>query len=156
MIQNATRLRLFAACIYELLLLLALWMLGTWIFLSLFGDATHSNKRTFLQLFLWLITGAYFVWCWTKTGQTLATKTWKIKLVTQNFAKQDLTKQNLAKQNLASQQNVNLNMQQAMIRYALASASILACGLGFFWALVDKNSLFLHDRLLKTRFIRVV
>ena len=146
MIQNATRLRLFAACIYELLLLLALWMLCTWIFLSLFGDATSHYKRTFLQLFLWLITGAYFVWCWTKTGQTLAAKTWKIKLVTQNLANQDLT----------NQQNVNLNTQQAMIRYALASASIVACGLGFFWALVDKDGLFLHDRLLKTRFIRVL
>ena len=144
MIQNATRLKLFAACIYELLLLLALWMLCTWIFVRLFGDATHGNKRYFLQLFLWLVTGAYFVWCWTKTGQTLATKTWKIKLISQNLAKQDIT----------NQQNVNLNMQQAMIRYALASASVLACGLGFIWALVDKNGLFLHDRLLKTRFIR--
>ena len=138
--QNASRFRLFAACVYELLLLLALWMLCTWMFVSLFGDATSHYKRTFLQLFLWLVTGAYFVWCWTKTGQTLATKTWKIKLVTQN---------------LANQQNVNLNKRQAIIRYALASASILACGLGFIWALVDKDRLFLHDRLLKTRFIRL-
>ena len=140
MIQNTTRFRLFAACVYELLLLLALWMLCTWVFVGLFGDATSHYKRTFLQLFLWLVTGAYFVWCWTKTGQTLATKTWKIKLVTQN---------------LANQQNVNLNKRQAMIRYALASASILACGLGFIWALVDKDRLFLHDRLLKMRFISV-
>ena len=140
MTQNASRFRLFAACVYELLLLLALWMLCTWIFVSLFGDATSHYKRTFLQLFLWLVTGAYFVWCWTKTGQTLATKTWKIKLVTQN---------------LANQQNVNLNKRQAIIRYALASASILACGLGFIWALVDKDRLFLHDRLLKMRFISV-
>ena len=140
MTQNASRFRLFAACVYELLLLLALWMLCTWIFVSLFGDATSHYKRTFLQLFLWLVTGAYFVWCWTKTGQTLATKTWKINLVTQN---------------LANQQNVNLNKRQAMIRYALASASILACGLGFIWALVDKDRLFLHDRLLKMRFISV-
>lgn len=145
MIQKATRLRLFAACVYELLLLLALWMLCTWIFVSVFGDATSHYKRTFLQLFLWLVTGAYFVWCWTKTGQTLAAKTWKIKLVTQN----------LTNQNLATQQNINLNMRQAIIRYALASASILACGLGFIWVLVDKDSLFLHDRLLKTRFIRL-
>ena len=135
MIQNATRLKLFAACVYELLLLLALWMLFTWIFLSLFGDASSDYKRTFLQLFLWLVTGAYFVWCWTKTGQTLATKTWKIKLV--------------------NQQNSTLSIKQAMIRYALASTSVLACGLGFIWALVDKNGLFLHDRLLKTRFIRL-
>ena len=140
MTQNASRFRLFAVCVYELLLLLALWMLCTWIFVSLFGDATSHYKRTFLQLFLWLVTGAYFVWCWTKTGQTLATKTWKINLVTQN---------------LANQQNVNLNKRQAIIRYALASASILACGLGFIWALVDKDRLFLHDRLLKMRFISV-
>ena len=135
MIQNATRFRLFAACVYELLLLLALWMLCTWVFVSLFGDATSHYKRTFLQLFLWLVTGAYFVGCWTKTGQTLATKTWKIKLV--------------------NQQNINLNKRQATIRYALASASILACGLGFIWALVDKDRLFLHDRLLKMHFISV-
>ena len=133
--QNATRFRLFAACVYELLLLLALWMLCTWMFVSLFGDATSHYKRSFLQLFLWLVTGAYFVWCWTKTGQTLATKTWKIKLV--------------------NQQNSTLSIKQAMIRYALASTSVLACGLGFIWALVDKNGLFLHDRLLKTRFIRL-
>ena len=137
--QNATRFRLFAACVYELLLLLALWMLCTWMFVGLFGDATSHYKRTFLQLFLWLVTGAYFVWCWTKTGQTLATKTWKIKLVSQDFA---------------HQQNSTLSTKQAIIRYALASASILACGLGFIWALVDKDRLFLHDRLLKTRFIR--
>lgn len=133
--QNATHFRLFAACVYELLLLVAIWMLSTWMFVGLFGDATGHYKRTFLQLFLWLVTGAYFVWCWTKTGQTLATKTWKIKLV--------------------NQQNVNLNKQQAIIRYALASASIVACGLGFIWALVDKDRLFLHDRLLKMRFISV-
>ena len=102
---------------------------------SLFGDATSHYKRTFLQLFLWLVTGAYFVWCWTKTGQTLATKTWKIKLV--------------------NQQNINLNKRQATIRYTLASTSILACGLGFIWALVDKDRLFLHDRLLKMHFISV-
>ena len=138
--QNATRFRLFAACVYELLLLLALWMLCTWMFVSLFGDATDHYKRTFLQLFLWLVTGAYFVWCWTKTGQTLATKTWKIKLVSQDFARQ---------------QNSTLSTKQAIIRYALASASILACGLGFIWALVDKDRLFLHDRLLKMRFISV-
>jgi uncharacterized RDD family membrane protein YckC len=135
MTNNATRFRLFAACVYELLLLIALWMLCTWIFVSLFGDATSNYKRYFLQLFLWLVTGAYFVWCWVKTGQTLATKTWKIKLI--------------------SQQNECLNIPQAIIRYALASASMLACGLGFIWVLVDKDGLFLHDRLLKTRFISV-
>jgi uncharacterized RDD family membrane protein YckC len=136
MTQNATRLKLFAACVYELLLLLALWMLCTWIFVRLFGDATGGYKRYGLQFFLWLATAAYFVWCWVNTGQTLATKTWKIKLV--------------------NQQNVSLSKQQAFTRYLLATASLLACGAGFIWIFIDKNGLFLHDRLLKTRFIQTV
>jgi uncharacterized RDD family membrane protein YckC len=135
MTQNATRLRLFAACIYELLLLIALWMLCTWLFVRLFGQATPPYKLFYLRLFLWLVSGAYFVWCWSKTGQTLATQTWKIKLV--------------------NQQTTALNIKQALIRYVLASASMLALGLGFIWIFVDKDQLFLHDRLLKTRFIRV-
>ena len=132
---NATRLKLFAACIYELLLLIALWMLCTWVFVSVLGDATQGSKRYFLQFFMWLVTGAYFVWCWHKSGQTLATKTWKIRLV--------------------NQQNSTLSIKQCCIRYALASASILACGLGYIWILMDKDSLFLHDRLLKTRFVQL-
>ena len=132
---NATRLKLFAACIYELLLLIALWMLCTWVFVSVLGDATQGSKRYFLQFFMWLVTGAYFVWCWHKSGQTLATKTWKIRLV--------------------NQQNSTLSIKQCCIRYALASASILACGLGYIWIFLDKDSLFLHDRLLKTRFVQL-
>ncbi len=133
MIKNATCLRLFAACMYELLVLFALWMLCTWVFVRLFGDARHDSKRLLLQFFLWLMTGAYFVWCWVKSGQTLAAKTWKIKLV--------------------NAQNTTLSMSQALIRYALGSISLLACGLGYVWIFVDKEGLFLHDRLLKTRFI---
>lgn len=135
MMPNASRIKLFAACVYELLLLIALWMLCTWIFISLFGEATIGYKRYILQLMLWLCTGGYFVWCWCKSGQTLATQAWKIKLV--------------------NQQNKPLNLKQALIRYALASACLLACGLGYFWALIDKNGLFLHDRLLKTRFVQL-
>lgn len=149
--QNASRLKLLAACIYELLLLLALWMLCTWVFVRLFGDATTGFKHTVLQLLLWLVAGAYFVWCWVKSGQTLATKTWKIKLVNQ-----DLVNEGLVNQNLISQQNITLSPQQAVVRYALASLLMLACGLTLFWMLVDKDRLFLHDRLLKTRFISLV
>ena len=132
---NATRFKLFVACVYESLLLIALWMLCTWIFVRVFGDATGGYKRYLLQLVLWLITGVYFVWCWYKSGQTLATQTWKIKLV--------------------NQRNDCLSLKQAIIRYALASACLLAFGLGYLWALIDENGLFLHDRLLKTRFIQL-
>lgn len=100
--------RLFAACVYELLLLIALWFIAAWIFLALFGDATHSYKRFFLQFFLWLVTGAYFVWCWSKSGQTLATQTWRIKLV--------------------NQAGTTLSVKESIVRYVLASLSALVLG----------------------------
>ena len=127
--------RLFAACVYELLLLIALWFISAWIFIALFGDATHSYKRLILQVFLWLVTGAYFVWCWSKSGQTLAAQTWKIKLVNRT--------------------RTTLSVKEAIIRYVLASLSALVFGLGFLWAFVDKNRLYLHDRLLKSHFVAV-
>ncbi len=126
--------RLLAACVYELLLLIALWLISAWIFVLLFGDATQSYKRLLLQISLWLVTGAYFVWCWRKSGQTLAMQTWRIKLV--------------------NQAGMPLNTKQAMLRYLLASASACIFGLGFLWALVDKNRLYLHDRILKSYFIQ--
>ena len=53
-------------------------------------------------------------------------------------------------------QNMPISVKQAWQRYALASASLLALGLGFLWALVDKEEFFLHDRLMKTRLIQCV
>jgi uncharacterized RDD family membrane protein YckC len=135
MLKPAKSLKLFASCVYESLILIALWLITCGLFIWIFGVIDSAPKRLLLQIVLWLATGAYFVWCWVKSGQTVATRTWKIKLV--------------------NQQNNTLTPKQALYRYALGSACLLACGLGFIWALVDKEHVFLHDRLLKTRFVDV-
>ena len=127
--------KLLAACVYELLILLAIWMVTAWLFIIFFGDATLAYKRFILQLVLWLVAGAYFVWCWTKSGQTLATQAWKMRLVNSTDAV--------------------LTLKQALIRYVFASVSTLVFGLGFVWAVIDKDHYFLHDRLLKSRFINI-
>ncbi|MEE9332184.1 MAG: RDD family protein [Methylophilaceae bacterium] len=133
MIQNANLVKRLAAGVYELLSLIAVWLLCTFFFVMLVGNVDTEFKRFLLQVVLWVITGAYFVTCWVKTGQTLATQAWQLKLVT-------------VEANL-------LGTQQALLRYALVSVSFLAFGAGFLWAFFDKNHLFLHDRLLKTRLI---
>ena len=122
--QSASLTKRFAACVYELLLLIAIWLACALIFVILFGNAENGLKRLGLQLLLWLAAGAYFVWCWHKSGQTLAAQTWEIKLV--------------------NAQTETLSVKQAVQRYTLASASLLAVGLGFLWAFVDKEQLFLH------------
>lgn len=117
--------------LYDGLVVLALSFALALGFILLFGDASHGLKRYALQLFLWLGIGLYFVWCWRKSGQTLAMQTWQLKL--------------------SDGQTKLLNWPQALIRYALASLSLAAFGLGFVWALFDRDDLFLHDRLLNSR-----
>jgi uncharacterized RDD family membrane protein YckC len=133
--NDAGLIKRFAACVYELLALVALWLLCTAIFIMLFGTAETALSRFCLQILLWLATGAYFIRCWVKTGQTLAAQAWKIRLV--------------------SEYNQPLNLSQAIFRYLLATFSLLALGFGFLWAFVDKEKSFLHDRILKTRLIKV-
>lgn len=117
--------------LYDGLVVLALSFALALGFILLFGDASHGLKRYALQLFLWLGIGLYFVWCWRKSGQTLAMQTWQLKL--------------------SDGQTKLLNWPQALIRYALASLSLGAFGLGFAWAVFDRDGLFLHDRLLNSR-----
>lgn len=123
--------KLGACFIYEGLILIALSLVCVAGFLLVAGDATHGPRRYFLQLSLWLFIGFYFVWCWIKSGQTPALKTWKLKLTRNDGSL--------------------LSPQLAWLRYAMASLSLVCFGLGFLWALVDTERKYLHDRLLKTK-----
>jgi uncharacterized RDD family membrane protein YckC len=135
MTQNASLIKRLAASLYELLSLIAIWLLCTFVFVMFSGDVDTAIERFSLQAILWIVTGIYFVVCWIATGQTLATQAWKIKLVNTD--------------------NKLLSIQQALFRYVLANVSLFVFGLGFLWAVVDKEHLFLHDRVLNTRLIKL-
>jgi len=123
-----------AACfIYDTLVVAAICLMSATVFILLIGDATHGLKRYALQLFLWLIVGAYFVWCWHKTGQTLAMQTWRLKVVNKD--------------------NQLLIWPILLKRYVLATMSLMFLGLGFLWAFVDRDRLYLHDRILASKIV---
>ena len=125
--------KLGACLLYELLTVIAIVFVSAGLFLWIAGDATHGAKRLLLQIFLWLIVGAYFVWCWQKSGRTLAMQAWKFKLI--------------------GDDSRLLSLKIAILRYVLATLSVVLCGLGFLWAIVDRQHLFLHDRILKSRIV---
>ena len=127
--------RRFASALYDLLMLAALVMVATFPFLAVFGDSTHGWRRHVLQLWVVVVCGAYFVWFWTRGGQTLPMKTWRIRVVRFDGAP--------------------LGFGRALHRYLLAVLGFLALGLGFLWALVDRDRQFLHDRLAGTALVDV-
>lgn len=101
----------------------------------LLGMARQSAVHgAWLWLHVFLVLLAYFGWLWKRSGQTLAMQTWKIRLISAGGS--------------------GLAWRQVLLRYALAWPSLLACGIGVLWALVDRDRQFLHDRLAGTRLVR--
>jgi uncharacterized RDD family membrane protein YckC len=121
------------ALVYEALLLGAVLALASLLFAVLAHGADRVVSRPLLQLYLVALAGLYFVWQWTRGGQTLAMKTWRIRLLTR--------------------EGQPLGPRRALVRYLLALAGTLLLGAGFLWALFDRERQFLHDRLAGTRIV---
>lgn len=126
--------RRLASMFYEALLLLGVLALLLAVPHVLIGAFTHHvATRTVLQAHFFLVLLIYFLWFWCNSGQTLAMKTWRIRLVTPDGAP--------------------VRPAQALLRYLLCWPSIALGGIGIFWALFDRDGQFLHDRIAGTRLI---
>lgn len=76
------RLRKRLLCmVYEAMLLFGILFIATWAFSTLLQQRHALYLRDALQDWLFVVLGVYFCWIWTHGGQTLAMKTWNIRLV---------------------------------------------------------------------------
>jgi len=124
-----------ASLLYECLLVLAVLALTFAFPHILIGLFAHRAAATgLLWGHLFLVLFLYFGWFWRHGGQTLAMKTWRIRLVTNSGAP--------------------LSPHHVILRYLLAWPSIGLFGLGILWSLIDRDRQFLHDRLAGTRLIK--
>ena len=78
---TAPRLRRRMACwLYEGMLMFGVVFIAGYLFGTLSQTRNALDNRHGLQAFLFVVFGIYFTWFWAK-GQTLAMKTWNIRLV---------------------------------------------------------------------------
>jgi uncharacterized RDD family membrane protein YckC len=124
-----------AVMIYELLLVAAVLFIATLPFLYLVGSAETGWLHHLFQLYLVGVLFAYFSVFWLRRGQTLPMKTWRIRLVNADGAP--------------------LTLRQAALRFGVALFGLALGGIGFWWALFDRDRQFLHDRIAGTRIVRV-
>jgi uncharacterized RDD family membrane protein YckC len=132
--RPASLVRRLASGLYDLLLNVALAMVATFPFVLAFGDSTEGWRRHLLQAWIVFVIGLYYAWFWTRGGQTLPMKTWRIRLV-------------------RADTGGPVSPARAAHRYALAVLGLAAAGLGFAWALFDRDRRFLHDRLAGTEIV---
>lgn len=126
--------RRLASMLYEILLLLgvlSVTFIMPHILLGVFANRSVGPTLTLVHFGLVLL--AYFVWFWLHGGQTLAMKTWKLRIVNADGGR--------------------LRPLQAVLRYLAAWPSVTLFGIGILWALFDKERQFLHDRIAGTRII---
>jgi uncharacterized RDD family membrane protein YckC len=138
--QPASLLRRLGAMIYDGLLLLALLMVATALFLPLTGgEAISPRDDPALELLyravLVLLTIGFFGIFWTRRGQTLGMASWRVRVEREDGA--------------------GLTWGDALRRLAAALLSWLPLGLGFLWILVDPRRRAWHDRLSRTRVVVV-
>ena len=146
--------RRMACWLYEGMLMFGVVFIAGYLFGTLSQTRNAMDNRHSLQLFLFIIFGIYFVWFWHK-GQTLAMKTWHIRVV--DRAGQPLTQ------------------SRAMLRYVLSwlwflpplivtlpfglpvlEVTVLLAGWVLVWALASRlhpQGQFWHDALAGTRLV---
>lgn len=145
--------------IYEAVLLFGVVFIASYALLALFQwkYPLPPGPRTVLQGVLFLAIGAYFVWCWSWSGQTLALKTWHLKVLDDGGAPPS-ARRAIARYVLAWHLWLPGLAWVALFQtHALADLGALAVGFGALLlpALADPQRRLLHDRWTKTRVVRV-
>ncbi len=125
--------RRFAAGFYDLLLLAAVWMLITLIFIVLRGGEAISPGSLPYQALLLVVAAAFYISSWLRGGQTLGMRAWRILLEKSSGAAIDL--------------------RTGLLRFASGLLTIASCGVGLVWLWIDRDGLTWHDRLAGTRVI---
>jgi len=121
--------------LYEGLLLLGVLSVSFMLPHLAIGIGLHMTlPGSLLLTHLLLVLLAYFVWFWRHGGQTLAMKTWKLRL------ESALT-------------GDTVTLLQALARFVLCWPSLFFFGVGLLWAVFDRDRQFLHDRLAGTRLV---
>jgi len=128
------------ALVYDLFPLLGLWMLATAVaLLAAHGDVDVAHPpaayRAALQAALLLVGAAYFVASWSRGGQTIGMRAWRMRVV--------------------DEQGQALPWPRALLRFAVALVSAAAAGLGFLWCFVDARGRAWHDLAARSVVVRL-
>ena len=126
--------RRLAALLYDALLLLGLLFVFTLLLIFARGGRSIAAGTIWYETSLVAIA---FVFCglsWTRGGQTVGMKAWRIRVVALDAA--------------------TVDWPRTALRFFASWLSLLPAGLGYWWALVDREGCCWHDRLSGTRVIR--
>jgi uncharacterized RDD family membrane protein YckC len=131
----ASLFRRLAALVYDALLLAALVFIFTLALVLVRGGREIRPGTIWFEACLVALAFAFCGVFWARGGQTLGMHAWNIRLVAADGRR--------------------IGWRRSAARFFAAWLSILPFGLGYWWALIDRDRLSWHDRLSGTRVVRV-
>ncbi len=132
--------RRLAALLYDALLLAALMLIFTTALVMLFvrGAIMPETAGAWAYLYrtaLLAIVIGYYLVNWTRSGQTLGMRAWRLRAV--------------------DEAGQRMSAQAALLRFLYGVIAWAPAGLGVLWLYVDSQHLALHDRWSRTRVIHL-
>ena len=124
-----------AAFVYDFLLLLAIIMVAGFVALPFSGGDAISAGNPWYQTYIFLLSFAFFAWFWTRGGQTLGMRAWRLRV-----------------ENLDGSP---INLGQSLLRFMAGMVTVAAAGIPMLWMLVDKDKRTLHDRFSDSRVVQL-
>lgn len=129
--------RRLAALFYDLLVLIAIWMCAAALVLLAFdGEVDVARQPPLyhltLQGVLLSLSAFYFVISWSRGGQTIGMRAWKVRILDSEDRPPDVPR--------------------SLLRFCLALVSLIA-GFGFIWCLFDADRRAWHDVMAKTKMV---
>lgn len=155
---TAPRLARRMACwLYEGMLMFGVVFVAGYLFGTLSQTRNAMDNRHALQAFLFVVFGIYFAWFWAK-GQTLAMKTWHIRVVDVHGAQ--VTQLRALSRYVASWLWL-LPPLALIFPFQLSTGAIFLAVSGWvtLWALASHlhpQRQFLHDAMVGTRLVSTV
>jgi len=125
--------RRLAALLYDALLLAGLLFVFTLLLIFARAGRAIAAGTIWYEASLVAVTFAFCGISWTRGGQTVGMKAWRIRVVARD--------------------GNSLDWPRAALRFFASWMSLLPAGLGYWWALVDRQRCCWHDRLSGTRVI---
>lgn len=128
----ASLIRQFAAMLYDSLLISAILFVVVGISIA-FNQGEAIENRPIIYLSLFLVVLVFYGWFWSRSGQTLGMRAWKVRII--------------------SEFGGNPSWSTCSLRIVFAIFSIACFGMGYWWRLFKPYTW--HDKLSQTKVVDV-
>ena len=154
-------LRRLGALTYDALLLMAVIVIAGFIALPFTGGEAPSPGNPFYQTYIFILCYVFFAWFWTRGGQTLGMRAWRLRVQNEDGSaiswSQSLLRfmAGVAAWILFGIGIYFIKSEPMSVRYIQGIAALVVFTLSSLWILIDKNKRAWYDHFSSCKVVEL-